>query len=88
MMMHSQMAQVLRVLFLEDSSADAELFQAQIPLSIRANWQIVHVTRLQEAIAHLLNEEPFDAILSDLFLPDAVALDTVCQFRAIAPTFP
>ncbi|MBD2313525.1 PAS domain S-box protein [Desertifilum sp. FACHB-1129] len=88
MMMHSQMAQVLRVLFLEDSSADAELFQAQIPLSIRANWQIVHVTRLQEAIAHLLNEEPFDAILSDLFLPDAVALDTVCQFRAIAPHIP
>jgi len=70
------------VLLVEDSPGDAELLQehlADVP-----GLELVHVTRLQEAL-RLLHDREFDAVITDLTLPDARGFDAVLRLQAGAP---
>ena len=70
------------VLIVEDSPGDAELLKdylADVP-----GLDLVHVTRLQEAL-RLLHDREFDSIITDLTLPDARGFDSVLRLQAGAP---
>jgi len=76
-----------RILLVEDQLADARLTQEALAESHAGEFDIVHVTRLQEALEHLAREQ-FEALLLDLSLPDAHGLETVIQVQRAAPGLP
>ena len=78
---------MLKILLVEDNNTDAHLTQ-----DILADWSleqfdVTHVSRLSEALAHLARGR-FDAILLDLSLPDGYGLSTLGQMQATNPTTP
>jgi diguanylate cyclase (GGDEF)-like protein len=78
---------MIKILLVEDNDIDAHLTQ-----DILAEWSveqfdITHVTRLSDAIAHLARER-MDAVLLDLSLPDGYGLPTLRQMQAANPTIP
>lgn len=78
---------MIKVLLVEDNDLDAHLTQ-----DILAEWSveqfdITHVTRLNDALTRL-GKERFDAVLLDLSLPDGYGLTTLRQVQAANPTIP
>jgi diguanylate cyclase (GGDEF)-like protein len=73
---------VWSVLAVEDSPGDADLLQDY--LGDVPGLELVHVTRLQEAL-RLLHDREFDSIITDLTLPDARGFDAVLRLQAGAP---
>ena len=76
---------MIKILLVEDNDVDARLTQ-----DILAEWgmeefEIIHVTRLSDAVTHLARIR-FDAVLLDLSLPDGYGLSTVRQMQAANPT--
>jgi two-component system, cell cycle response regulator len=70
------------VLVVEDSPGDADLlhdYLGDVP-----GLELVHVTRLQEAL-RILHDREFDSIITDLTLPDARGFDAVLRLQAGAP---
>jgi len=70
------------VLMVEDSPGDADLladYLADIP-----DLELVQVSRLSEAL-ELTHDHQFDAIITDLGLPDARGFDAVLRLQASAP---
>jgi PAS domain S-box-containing protein len=77
----------LKILLVEDSVSDAVLLQENIHSCGVRNLSI-HVTpSLQEAMDCLKNN-PIDAILLDLSLPDSSGIETVVQIRNLFPDVP
>lgn len=78
-----------RLLLVEDSAGDAGLLRADLSESAsdRFAFEMVHVTRLSEALKQLL-ADPFDLVLLDLSLPDGWGIDTVEQVRAARAAVP
>jgi CheY-like chemotaxis protein len=79
----------INVLSIEDNPADAHLIQEMLDEATRLGWdlprfEVEHVTRMEEALAHLSNEV-VDVVLSDLDLPDSRAGDTVATLREHIP---
>jgi two-component system, cell cycle sensor histidine kinase and response regulator CckA len=74
----------LRLLLVEDSPTDARLIREQLRLPHRHSFAIRHADRLASALA-ALTEEPFDAVLLDLGLPDSQGLSTLTQVLGAAP---
>lgn len=70
------------VLIVEDSPGDADLLKAY--LADVPGLELVHVTRLQEAL-RTMHDREFDAIVTDLTLPDARGFDSVLRLQAGAP---
>jgi two-component system cell cycle response regulator len=70
------------VLVVEDSLGDADLLQDY--LGDVPGLELVHVTRLQEAL-RILHDREFDSIVTDLTLPDARGFDAVLRLQAGAP---
>ncbi len=68
-----------RVLVVEDNPADAEL--AEIYLSAKYNVQVT--SRVTAAIA-ILRGGNFDAVLTDLTLPDASGLEAVTKLQSVS----
>ena len=77
----------IRLLLVEDGAADALLLQYMLAEVNEESFQVTHVELMADAIARLANE-PFDAILLDLSLPDSRGLGTVAQVNAAAPHLP
>ena len=76
---------MIKILLVEDNDIDARLTQ-----DILAEWSvekfdIIHVTRLSDAVTHLARAR-FDAVLLDLSLPDGYGLSTVRQMQVANPT--
>lgn len=76
---------MIKILLVEDNDIDARLTQ-----DILAEWSvekfdIIHVTRLSDAVTHLARAR-FDAVLLDLSLPDGYGLSTVRQMHVANPT--
>lgn len=69
----------LRVLLIDDSRADARLFEAQLQQAWDENIDIVHVTTGAEGLK-ILQKETFDCIFLDYML-EISGLDVLCAIR-------
>lgn len=76
----------MRILIVEDSAADARLVQEYLRGN-GAQPQIHAAARLADALA-IAKDEPLDAILLDMSLPDAEGVDAVRRMREAAPHVP
>jgi two-component system, sensor histidine kinase len=78
--------EALRILLVEDNSAQADLAQRAIREGgIQAH--VEHVPRIAAALG-CLARAPFDVVLLDLNLPDSRGIATVARLRAAAPDVP
>ncbi|MDX2242573.1 MAG: response regulator [Leptolyngbyaceae cyanobacterium bins.302] len=75
------------MLLVEDNVAEARLLQEILKGTAFKRFDLVHVKRLWEAIAHL-HKESFDIILLDLTLPDSQGLDSLDSLVKQAPNLP
>ena len=71
----------VKILLVEDNPGDVELLRHTLRQVPGARFELVHVTRLTDAIK-LLRQEPADVLLVDLGLPDSQGLDTVRHAHA------
>ena len=77
----------LRVLAIEDSSADAELVRAMLEGVQWPVFTVINAQRLAEGLQYL-QEQTFDVVLLDLGLPDSVGMDAVRTVRKVCPEVP
>lgn len=77
----------IKILLVEDDLVDADLLVNLLELVPSIQFDMIHVKRLQEAIARL-GGEPFDVVLLDLSLPDSQGVDTVKKMYQRSPTVP
>jgi PAS domain S-box-containing protein len=75
-----------RILLVEDNAADARLVELALAEVDDAQFEVVHVERLSQALD--ATSSGFDAVLLDLSLPDSHGLDTVALFKAARPAMP
>jgi DNA-binding response OmpR family regulator len=71
----------------EDNPGDARLIREMLKEAAAAQFELVHVVRLDEALK-LLGEASFDVLLLDLTLPDSQGLDTFFRVYRQAPEVP
>lgn len=77
----------IRVLLLEDDLAFADLVQDLLTTETADCWEVTHVSRLQRAL-QFLKLQPFDAVLSDLHVPDAQGIETLIALRKANSSVP
>lgn len=75
------------MLLVEDNLAEARLLQEILKGTAFKRFDLVHVKRLWEAIAHL-HKESFDIILLDLTLPDSQGLESLDALVKQVPNLP
>lgn len=80
------MEEILRILLIEDSDADAFLLQESLS-QVRRAPDVIHADTMEEALRHL-GKIPIDAILLDLALPDSEGLATLERANAAADYLP
>jgi PAS domain S-box-containing protein len=71
----------------EDSESDADLLQEKLHAGGLGGFEITGATRLDQAIA-LLRQATYDAILTDMNLPDSSGKETFLRLREAAPGLP
>lgn len=76
-----------KVLLVEDNAGDARLVEEAFRDIDREGFDIVHVSRLSEAISHLAREA-MDVVLLDLSLPDANGPETISKLGKQVGTVP
>jgi signal transduction histidine kinase len=81
------MSDTLRVLLVEDNAGDARLLREMFGKEEAGSFELTHLLRLSEAVAHLATGG-VDIMLLDLGLPDGQGLDTVRRAHAVAPDVP
>jgi DNA-binding NtrC family response regulator len=74
----------VRVLLVEDNPAEARLLQEALREAGSGNLEVVHVERLDEALARI-GDDGLDALLLDLSLPDSRGLRTLARAQQAAP---
>jgi two-component system cell cycle response regulator len=77
----------MKILLIEDSSADAKLIQEMLKDSSLPAPDLVHASRLSDGLQRI-SEERFDALLIDLGLPDSKGIDTLRKVLGQAPEAP
>lgn len=77
----------IRVLIVEDNQGDARLVREMLSESVGDVFDVTHVGRVADAVAHLRTGAT-DVTLLDLSLPDGLGVDTVIQVYAAAPQIP
>jgi two-component system cell cycle sensor histidine kinase/response regulator CckA len=76
----------IRILHLEDNLRDAELIQSALEdQGMNATWSRVETP---EALAKVLQEDPFDLIISDFAFPTFSGLDVLEAVRKSRPNIP
>lgn len=78
---------VIRILLIEDNATDALLLEESLRDVEWAKFKFTRVERLSDGLK-LLKSDGFDAVLSDLGLPDSSGMDTVRQLHRNAPELP
>jgi diguanylate cyclase (GGDEF)-like protein len=78
---------VIKVLFIEDDADVANLIQIRLLRQEVDTVDIRHVTELRAALV-ALNSEHFDAVLTDLNLPDSVGIKTIRRILAVRREIP
>ena len=77
----------LKILLVEDEPGQARLMELSLEYDLDWKPEIVHVDRLETALA-AVKEQEFDAVLLDLNLPDSTGLDTVSYMVQCAGRVP
>ena len=77
----------IRVLLVEDSRSDAELFGIYLEQVRSADYLVVVAETLAEGLA-LVRSRPIDIVLADLNLPDSFGIDTCRKLYQAAPSVP
>lgn len=77
----------IRILLIEDSETDVLLLQEAFADLDGFNYQLRHVQRLADGLAHL-KESRVDVVLLDLGLPDSQGVDTFTKLHLQAPNVP
>lgn len=77
----------IRILLVEDNSADARLVAERLRVKEKELFEVEHRDHLYRALARL-EGGGIDIILSDLHLPDGWGVDIIRQLRQRAPTIP
>jgi signal transduction histidine kinase len=77
----------LRVLVVEDNAGDARLLREMFSKEKAGSFEVTHLLRISEALAHL-EKTQVDIVLLDMGLPDGHGLETVRRTRAVAPNVP
>ena len=77
----------VRILLVEDTPSDAELFTEMLHRSAPRLFAITHADCWERAIA-CLHQQPFDVLLLDLGLPESEGPETFLRARAAAPHLP
>jgi signal transduction histidine kinase len=77
----------LQVLLVEDSAGNAELVRHMLSKERPGNFELTHLSRISDAVAHLALSG-VDIVLLDMELPDGHGLDTVRRAHAAAPGVP
>jgi signal transduction histidine kinase len=80
-------ASLVKILLIEDNLAEARLLQEFLQQADAKQFVLVHVKRLQEAIAELSHSN-YDIILLDLTLPDSQGLSSLPVLINRAPSVP
>jgi signal transduction histidine kinase/CheY-like chemotaxis protein len=80
------MEEILQILLIEDSDADAFLLQESLSL-IEHPPHVIHADTLEAALKHL-KQSSIDAILLDLALPDSEGLGTLERMNEAADYLP
>lgn len=70
----------MRVLYIEDSSADADLARRVLARSA-PQVELTHADTLARGLEYLAESEPFDLVLCDLALPDGSGLEVLSHVR-------
>jgi len=76
-----------RILLVEDNPGDALLIEEIVSDVSEQGWELEWVDRISTA-AEKLEEEEFDIILLDLFLPDSKGVGTFRKVSDLAPDIP
>jgi signal transduction histidine kinase len=74
--------ETFRLLLVEDNPADADLACERLSAVSDYRIELTSVTNLHEAV-EVLREQPIDAVLLDLSLPDSTGLETLRKLHAI-----
>jgi len=77
----------LRILLAEDNLGDARLFTEMLAREQAGSYEIIHVSRLAEALERLA-EADIDIMLLDLSLPDGEGMEVVRRVRKFDPGVP
>ncbi len=77
----------MKLLFLEDNPGDARLIQLMLAETDPSRFEIDHVKKVADALERL-DSEWYDAIISDLGLPDSQGLDTLIALQEKASALP
>ncbi len=78
---------MIKVLLLEDNTADARLVQLDLEGVEGTSFEITHAKRLEEALERA-GEQAFDIILSDLNLPDSKGFETFAKISETVKDIP
>lgn len=70
-----------KILLVEDDVLYRELVRSQL----RMNFELIEAATLAQAFAILAGDEPFDAVLLDLGLPDSFWKETIARVREQFP---
>ena len=76
----------LKVLLVEDSSADARLIEIMLKQS-HADVELVHTQTLRQAL-EALSDQQFDCAMVDLGLPDGQGLENIQRIHSMEPALP
>jgi signal transduction histidine kinase len=91
------------ILLVEDNDSDADLLRRIFLHADQAEWQMLHVQGLCQAInasrtslvsniensqIDNIKQQKFDLVLLDLSLPDSIGMQTLKEFRAAVPNIP
>ncbi|MDJ0746158.1 MAG: response regulator [Xenococcaceae cyanobacterium MO_167.B27] len=79
--------QAIDVLLVEDNAGDAFLLEKQLKQANMIQFNLSHVSYLEQAIAKIA-QQSFDIILLDLILPDSKGIETFLKIQDINPHIP
>src|SRR5688572_5616864 len=77
----------MRILLVEDNSADARLLQIMLKEAGGIAWEMRHADRLSVGLTYLA-EGGTDVVLLDLSLPDSQGVETLVRMHAAAKGIP
>jgi signal transduction histidine kinase len=80
-------SETIKILLVEDNLGDADLLQEILEEATASEFEVTHTSYLRDAFDRLENQ-PFDAILLDLSLPDSQGLETLVKLQTERPDFP
>ena len=76
---------VLRILLVEDNAFDAQAVRMGLGKCVEEKFDLVHVERLDQALAQISSGAQFDLVLLDLGLPDAQGVQALRRVHDAAP---